>query len=111
MSNTKLKGKFSMTEPTSQQGINLSTQRPHSECEFDDPERSFRRGYQQAADEAVQAARQRLSPSDITKLENWALMELFRWRLKADVDETERIRPITLRQLPPSPPSLDDDTE
>ena len=75
-------------------------------CEYDDPERSFRRGYQQGAYDGLQVVLPRLLPSDIKKLENWVLMKLCRWRLKANVDETERIRPITPRQLPPSPPSL-----
>ncbi len=75
-------------------------------CEYDDPERSFRRGFQQGAHEALQVVRPRLLPSDTKKLGNWVSMKLFRWRLKADVDETQRIRPITPRQLPPLPPSL-----
>ena len=94
-----------MTEPTSQQGINLSDQRPHSECEFDDPERSYRRGYQHGVYHLLQVVLPYLLPSIAKILENW-VEDLYRWRLKADVNETERVRPITSRQEPPSPPSL-----
>jgi len=68
------------------------------------PERSFRRGYQHGAYEVLQAILPRLSPSVAKILENWILKDLHRWRLKADVDETERVRPFA--SGPPSPPSL-----
>ena len=74
--------------------------------EYDDPEQSYRRAYQQSAYEVVQVVSPHLLPSKTKKLENWVSKELFRWRLKAYVDETERVRPITSRQEPPSPPSL-----
>ncbi len=75
-------------------------------CEYDDPERSSRRGYQQGAYDFFQVVLPRLLPSDTKKLDNWVLLKLIRWRIRAAVDETERSRPITSRQLPPSPPSL-----
>ena len=72
--------------------------------EYDDPERSYRRGFQQGAYAVLEVVSPNLSSSLAKKLEDWVLKKLHRWRLKADVDEAERTRPITTKQAPPPPP-------
>ena len=74
--------------------------------EFDDAEQSYRRGFEQGAYEVLRVVSPHLSPSVAKRLEDWVSVEVRRWRRKADVDEAERIRPITIKQVPPSPPSL-----
>ena len=61
-----------MAEPT-----NLS----NSECELDDPERSYRRGYQQGAYDVSEVVLPHLSPSNANILKNWIFKALLRWRL------------------------------
>lgn len=66
--------------------------------EMDDPEASYRRGYQQGAREAAQAAgRLALFPDGLTRLLRWAGIELTRWR--------HHDQPHDRSISPPAPPN------
>lgn len=66
--------------------------------EYDDPEASYRRGYQQGACAAASAAETlAMVPGGLERLRQWWAHELFRWRY---LD-----RPNTRKLQPPPPPS------
>lgn len=71
--------------------------KPVAGGEFDDPEKSYRRGYQQGAHHALEAA-SKLRDSDSSgwvKLRDWVGILIHRWRYQT---------PSADRGTPPPPP-------
>jgi hypothetical protein len=63
--------------------------------EFEDRECSYRRGFQQGAYESV---RQVEAGTDLTTVRNWALDDVYRWRIEA---MRELAQGKTPKRLPP----------
>ena len=55
-------------------------------AEHDEPEMSFRRGYQQGAIEVFHAIERFLDPATREVLQNWIEKDVYIWRVKAMLD-------------------------
>jgi hypothetical protein len=58
--------------------------------DFDDPERSYRRGYTHGAWDVIQAVRGLVSPGELAKLEAWFNGPARKWRMDAYAGKSRR---------------------